>query len=65
MKKAYELGIRNFFLQLGTYDDEVEAYIQEIESSQDNSNKEKKTEEDIATVILDCVMVQMNEEHVS
>ena len=47
MKEAYNLGIRNFFLQPGTSDEEVEEFIKQIE----NESK--------CNIIHDCVLVRL------
>mmetsp|Transcript_13585 Transcript_13585/g.13162 ORF Transcript_13585/g.13162 Transcript_13585/m.13162 type:complete len:155 (-) Transcript_13585:247-711(-) len=49
IRQGYNLGMRNFFCQPGTVDTQVEDFIKLID----------------AVVIQDCVMVQLNEDHVS
>ena len=49
MQEAYTMGIRNFFLQPGTYDAEVDEYIKQIENAK----------ESYCNIIKDCVLIKL------
>ena len=50
IRQGYELGVRHFFCQPGTIDGDVTALVEKELIG--------------ANIIEDCVMVQLNEDHV-